>query len=36
MTKVIDTPDVTHVRYNVGARTTLRLDDRDRSGEKVG
>lgn len=35
-TRVIETPEVAHVRYNVGARTTLRLDDRGRSGEKVG
>jgi dihydrofolate reductase len=34
--RVIDTPDITHVRYTVTGRSTLQLDDRGRSGGKVG
>jgi dihydrofolate reductase len=31
-TRVIETPEVTHVRYAVGGRTTLHLDDRGSGG----
>jgi dihydrofolate reductase len=34
--RVIDTPDITHIRYTVTGRSPLRLDDRGRSGKKVG
>lgn len=31
-TRVIEAPDVTHVRYTIGKRTTLHLDDRGSGG----
>jgi dihydrofolate reductase len=35
-TRVVQAPDVTHVRYTVSGRSTLLLDDRGASGELVG
>jgi dihydrofolate reductase len=35
-TRVVSEPDITHVRYTVGARTRLVLDDRGSSGRPVG
>jgi dihydrofolate reductase len=34
--RVVETPDVTHVRYTVSGRAKLVLDDRGASGELVG
>jgi dihydrofolate reductase len=35
-TRVVEAPEVTHVRYTVTGRSTLVLDDRGASGELVG
>jgi dihydrofolate reductase len=35
-TRVVEAPDVTHIRYTVGGRSKLVLDDRGASGELVG
>jgi dihydrofolate reductase len=35
-TRVVEAPDVTHVRYTVSGRAGLALDDRGASGELVG
>jgi dihydrofolate reductase len=35
-TRVVQAPDVTHVRYTVSGRSKLMLDDRGASGELVG
>jgi dihydrofolate reductase len=34
-TRVVETPEVTHIRYSVSGRSTLELDDRGASGDKV-
>ncbi len=34
-TRVVETPEVTHIRYAVSGRSTLELDDRGASGEEV-
>jgi hypothetical protein len=33
---VIETPELTHIRYTVTGRSTLALDDRGASGDLVG
>ncbi len=35
-TRVVEAPDVTHIRYTVSGRSKLVLDDRGASGELVG
>jgi dihydrofolate reductase len=35
-TRVIETPELTHIRYTVTGRSTLALDDRGASGDLVG
>src|SRR5262245_14135895 len=35
-TRVVETPEVTHIRYSVSGRSTLELDDRGASGDLVG
>jgi dihydrofolate reductase len=35
-TRVVETPEVTHIRYTVSGRSKLVLDDRGASGELVG
>jgi riboflavin biosynthesis pyrimidine reductase len=35
-TRVVEAPDVTHVRYTVSGRSRLVLDDRGASGDLVG
>ena len=35
-TRVVETPDVAHMRYTVTGRSGLTLDDRGASGELVG
>jgi dihydrofolate reductase len=35
-TRVVEAPDVTHIRYTVRGRSKLMLDDRGASGELVG
>jgi hypothetical protein len=35
-TRVVEAPEVTHVRYTVSGRSNLVLDDRGASGDLVG
>ena len=35
-TRVVEAPEVTHIRYTVGGRSKLALDDRGASGDLVG
>jgi dihydrofolate reductase len=35
-TRVVEAPEVTHIRYSVSGRSKLVLDDRGASGEPVG